>query len=111
MRLFKLVITLIIVCLVAVFIYQNLGVWDQRTTLGLNLYLVQKSLPVRVPVLLLISLLLGFFAGLTVLLKFHVKTRRQLKRELKEKKQMQANPQPASSSIPNAPGAGTGGEV
>jgi hypothetical protein len=111
MRLFKLVITLIIVCLVGVFVYQNLEVWQQSVNFKYDLYLKHWTPSIKIYLLVLISLVLGFLSGLTVLLKFHVKTRRQLKREIKEKKQVLANSQPANSSIPNAPGAGTGGEV
>ncbi len=91
MRLFKLITSLIILGLVGVFVYQNLAIWQQPESLKYNLYLINKSFNVKIYILVLVPLLTGFFLGLTVLLKFHFKTRRRLKLERKEKQQAQAS--------------------
>ncbi len=122
MRLFKLIISLIILCLIGIFVYQNLEVLNQTVSLKYNLYLVKPAPTVKLYLLVLVSLLVGFFLGLTVLLKFHFKTRRRLKRERIEKQQAQtafiqmqanskgqANSEPANSSVSNPPGAGKEG--
>ena len=117
MRLFKLIITLIVLSFLGIFVYQNLGVWEQSVNLKYNLYLVKPDHDVRIYLLVLISLLVGFFMGLTVMMKFHFQTRRKLKRERFEKQQVQAaltqkivNSVPANPSVTNAPESGTGKE-
>ncbi|MDR3569801.1 MAG: hypothetical protein P4L43_17395 [Syntrophobacteraceae bacterium] len=112
MRLFKLIITLIIFSLLGVFVYQNLEILNQTLPLKYNLYFVAKALSVKIYLLVLISLLVGFFMGLTVLLKFHFKTRRSLKRERIEKELAQAafsqKPAPSQPAPSHAPESGTG---
>lgn len=122
MRLFKLIISLIVLCLISIFVYQNLEVLNQAVSLKYNLYLVKPTPTVKLYLFVLISFLVGFFLGLTVLLKFHFKTRRKLKRERIEKQQAQTafiqmqanskvptNSEPENSSVSNSPGAGKEG--
>ena len=113
MRLFKLIITLLILSLLGLFAYQNMQAWQQSVNLHCNLYFVNPAHDVKVYLLLLVALLAGFFMGLTVLLKFHFNTRRKLKRERIEKELAQAaftqhlaNSKPATSPAANAPGSG-----
>ncbi|MCL5405570.1 MAG: hypothetical protein M1398_02410 [Deltaproteobacteria bacterium] len=114
MRLFKLITTLIILCLIGIFVFQNLEILKQSISLKYNLYLVKKAFGVKLYLLVLISLLVGFFIGLSILLKFHFQTRRQLKRERIEKLQVQAaaaqgpaNSQTANSFVTVSPESGT----
>ncbi len=113
MKLFKLIITLIILSLVAVFAYQNREIWLQTESMKYNLYLLNKTFSVKLYLIVGISLLVGFFVGLSAFLKLHFKTRRQLKLERKGKKLAQteaskAQPplEPASSSVSSAPDSG-----
>lgn len=117
MRLFKLIITLIILCLIGIFIYQNLGIWEQSVNLKYNLYVVRPAHDVKIYLLILISLVAGFFIGLTVVMKFHLETRRKLKRERIENQKVQAaltqklvDSAAANSTVSNAPESGTGKE-
>jgi uncharacterized integral membrane protein len=89
MRLFKLLITLIILCLIAVFVYQNMSTWRQPLSFKFNLYFNEKHDSADIPtyLVILISALVGFIAGLTALLPPHFRIRRRLKRERIEKKQ------------------------
>ena len=43
MRLFKLLVTLFILCLIAIFIYQNMQTWTQPVSFKLNLYFYQTD--------------------------------------------------------------------
>ena len=43
MRLFKLIVTLVILCLIAIFIYQNMQTWTQSVSFKLNLYFYQAN--------------------------------------------------------------------
>lgn len=112
MRLFKLIVTLAILCLIGIFFYQNMQAWIQPVNFKLNLYLVKTTPTAQLYVIILISLLVGFFAGLAVLLKLHFKTRRLLKRERQDRKQVQevaaqvqAGTASANSSVPHNQGA------
>lgn len=93
MRLFKLLVTLVILAFIGLFIYQNLQTWTQPISFKLNVYFFQTN-PDKPPSLdlypvILISAFLGFIIGLAVMLRPHFKTRRQLKRERQEKKTLQ----------------------
>jgi uncharacterized integral membrane protein len=91
MRLFKLLITLAVLCLIGLFIYQNMLTWTQPVSFKLNLYFNEQHSTVSFqlyPVILL-SVLIGLIIGLSLMLKPHFKTRRNLKRERQEKKQLE----------------------
>ncbi len=117
MRLFKLIITLVILCLIGIFVYQNLAVLVKPETLTFNLYFVKPTRPVKVYLLVLVPLVVGFLLGLMIMMKFHFQTRRKLKRERMEKQQVQAaltqklvNSAPVNATVPPPPEAPTGKE-
>jgi len=89
MRLFKLLATLVLLCLIAIFVYENWQIWVHPIPFKLNLYFNagRDSADIKVYLVILISALVGFILGLTALLKPFFRTRRQLKRERIEKKQ------------------------
>ena len=91
MRSFKLLVTLLILCLIAIFIYQNMQTWTQPVSFKLNLYFYQTVSPpsLELYAVILLSALGGFIIGIALLLKPYFKTRRLLKRERQEKKQAQ----------------------
>jgi uncharacterized integral membrane protein len=89
MRLFKLLVTLFILCLIAIFIDQNMQTWTQPVPLKLNLYVYQTAPGFELYTVILLSALIGFIIGILFLLKPYFKTRRLLKRERQEKKQAQ----------------------
>lgn len=89
MRLFKLLVTLLILCLIGIFIYQNLQTWTQQVGFKLDLKLLKTSPSLELYLLILISALVGFIIGFAILLKPYFRTRRLLKRERQERKQEQ----------------------
>ncbi len=89
MRSFKLLVTLLILCLIAIFIYQNMQAWTQPVSFKLNLYAYQTNPSFELYAAILLSALCGFIVGIALLLKPYFKTRRLLKRERQEKKQAQ----------------------
>ncbi|SPF31425.1 hypothetical protein SBDP1_100041 [Syntrophobacter sp. SbD1] len=93
MRLFKLLVTLVILCFIGIFIYENMQTLTQPVSFKLDLsflYHTNPDTPPSLPLYLviLISALAGFIIGLALLLKPHFKTRRMLKLERKEKKEV-----------------------
>jgi uncharacterized integral membrane protein len=91
MRLFKLLVTLVILCLIGIFIYQNMQIWTQPVSFKLNLYFNQQhdTEDIEQYTVILLSVLLGFIIGLALLLRPHIRTRRLLKRERQEKRTLQ----------------------
>ena len=87
MRLFKLLVTLVILCLIAIFISQNMLTWTQAVGFKLNLFFYQTNPGLEIYQVILLSALGGFIVGIALLLKPYFKTRRLLKRERQEKKQ------------------------
>jgi uncharacterized integral membrane protein len=89
MRVFKLLVSLIILCLVGLFIYQNMETWKQLIQFRLNLYFYNPSTSpgVELYMIIVLSALAGFIVGLAAMMKPFFKTRRLLKRERQEKKQ------------------------
>ncbi|MGC9965634.1 MAG: LapA family protein [Syntrophobacteraceae bacterium] len=91
MKVFKLIVSLIILCLVGLFIYQNMETWRQLIKFKLNLYFFQtdaaKPPDLELYFIILLSAVVGFIVGLVAMLKPYFKTRRLLKRERFEKKQ------------------------
>lgn len=93
MRLFKLLVTLVILLLIALFIYQNMQTWRQLISFKLNLYFFETS-PVKPPSIELYSVILlsalgGLIVGMGLMLRPYFRTRRLLKRERQENKQAQ----------------------
>ncbi|MGA2026113.1 MAG: LapA family protein, partial [Syntrophobacteraceae bacterium] len=89
MRSFKLLVTLVILCLIGIFIYQNMQTWTQPVSFKLNLYVYQANPSFELYPVILLSALVGFIVGIALMLKPYFKTRRLLKRERQEKKQAQ----------------------
>jgi uncharacterized integral membrane protein len=91
MRLFKLIVTLAILGLIGLFIYQNMPTWTQPVSFKLNLYFNEHhdSASIQLYPVILLSALIGLIIGFSLLLKPHFKTRRNLKIERQEKKQLQ----------------------
>jgi len=91
MRLFKLLLTMVMLFLIAIFVYQNMQTWRQLISFKLNLYVFETS-PAKPPSIelywvILLSALGGFIIGMWLMLKPYFKTRRLLKRERQERKQ------------------------
>jgi uncharacterized integral membrane protein len=91
MRLFKLLVTLVILALIGLFVYQNMETWNQLVNFKLNLYFNahHDTASIELYMVILLSALIGLIIGLSLLLKPHFKTRRNLKRERHEKKQLE----------------------
>jgi len=89
MKLFKLLVTLIILCFIGLFIYENLQTWTQPVSFKLDLMIFQSNAGLELYLLILISVLIGFIVGLALLLGPYIKTRRLLKREQQDKKTLQ----------------------
>ncbi len=90
MRLFKLIVTFVILGLAALFIYQNLQTLTQPVGFTLNLYFFQinpEKTPYDLYLVILLAGLVGLTAGMALMLKSYFKVRRLLKRERLEKKQ------------------------
>lgn len=87
MRLFKVIVTLVILCLIALFIYQNMQTWTQAIGFKLDLYFFNMAPQLELYLVTLLAALVGFAVGLTLMLKPYFKVRRLLKRERQEKKQ------------------------
>jgi uncharacterized integral membrane protein len=110
MKVFKLIVTLIILCLIGLFIYQNMETWRKLIDFRLDLYLLKTDSQLQVYMIILLSAVLGFIVGLGSMIKPYFKTRRLLKSERSEKKQAGAEPtteQAESHSETSAP-ASTG---
>jgi hypothetical protein len=88
MRLVKLIITLAIVGLIALFIGQNLKAWTGPVSFNLDLWILGKTArSLELYVIILISGIIGLLIGLMLLLKPYFRTRKMLARERQEKKQ------------------------
>ncbi len=89
MRLFKLVATLVILGLIALFVYDNMPTWTQALAFRYKLPLMDEwtSKPgIAVYLVMLLSALFGFFVGIAVIIKPYFRTRRALALERQEKK-------------------------
>ncbi len=89
MRVFKLIVTLIILCLIALFIYQNIETWKQLIQFKVNLYFISTEPGLELYMIIVFSALVGFIAGLAAMMKPYLKFRRLLKRERSEKRQVE----------------------
>jgi uncharacterized integral membrane protein len=89
MRVFKLILTLIIFCLISLFIYQNLETWKQLIQFKIYLGFVRTEPGLEVYMVIVFSALIGFIAGLAAMMKPYLKTRRLLRRERDEKRQVE----------------------
>lgn len=89
MRLLKPVIGLVILVLIALFVWQNAQTWAGAVNFKLDLYFSQAAWSLQVYVLIFLSALIGFIVGILALLKPYLTLRRQASRERKEKKAME----------------------
>lgn len=89
MRLFKLIFTLVILGLIALFIWQNMETWLGATNFKFNLYFKEMAFSLQLYIVMLISALIGILIGVLVMLKSYFKVRRLLAQERQEKKQAQ----------------------
>jgi uncharacterized integral membrane protein len=89
MRLFKLLVTLVILCLIAIFVYENMKTWTQLVSFKFNYYFNENrdTASLKLYAVILISASVGFVIGLALMLKPYFRTRRMLKLERQEKKQ------------------------
>ena len=90
MRLFKLIVTLVILGLAALFIYQNIPTWTHPVAFKLNLGFFQTDpagVQIEQYIIILLAGLGGLIVGLVLMLKPYFRVRRLLKRERIEKKQ------------------------
>lgn len=92
MKLFKLIVTLVVLALIALFVWQNMETWMKPASFKLNLYLGQTEWSLELYVIMFLSAFVGFILGALALMKPYVKTRRLLVRERQEKKEANATP-------------------
>ncbi|MCE5334485.1 MAG: LapA family protein [Desulfobacteraceae bacterium] len=86
MRLLKPVVGLVVLVLIALFVWQNAETWGSVANFKLDLYFSQAAWSFQLYVLMFLSALIGFLVGILVILKPHLSLRRQVARERKEKK-------------------------
>ncbi|GLI35053.1 lipopolysaccharide assembly protein LapA domain-containing protein [Desulforhabdus amnigena] len=106
MKLFKLVLTLLVLGFVGLFGWQNLSAFKQTVSFTLNIYLREpQSWEYPIYVILLVAAMLGLFAGLLLMLKPYFKVRRQLIQERQEKDQLLAAQEAAKAQKQAPPAA------
>ena len=79
----------LILAIVALFIYQNLPVFDSSATFKLDLHFREFQWSHQLYTVIGIGALLGFILGLLLMLKPHLKVRRRLSEERQAKTQLQ----------------------
>jgi uncharacterized integral membrane protein len=103
MRLVKLIVTLLIVGLIALFIGQNLEAWTHKVAFNLDLWILGKlHVELELYLIILISALIGFILGVLLILKPYFKARRTLARERQAKKEAALVEAPAKDNQPAA---------
>jgi predicted small integral membrane protein len=87
MRLFKLVVTLVILGLLSLFVYYNMTTWTSTLEFKYKLPLFDEWVwRPALYLIMLLSALFGFFLGIAVIMKPYLKARRALAAERQEKK-------------------------
>jgi uncharacterized integral membrane protein len=113
MKVFKLIVALIVLCLIGLFIYQNMETWRQLIKFRLNLYVFQtdsaKPPDLELYMIILLSAAAGFIVGLGAMMKPYFKTRQLLKHERVAKKQAEPESpaeqaEPHGEALPRATG-------
>lgn len=104
MRIFKLILTLLILGLAALFAWENLSTFQQVIPFQLNLYFreVQKW-EHHIYTVLGIAFGLGFFLGALLVLRPYFRLRRRLVQERVEKEQLRATREAARVEKPTSP--------
>jgi uncharacterized integral membrane protein len=88
MRLVKLIITLVIIGLIALFIYQNMTAWTGTVPFNINLWILGKTEWIlELYLIILISAIIGLLIGVILMLKPYFRVRRTLARERQERKE------------------------
>lgn len=106
MRLFKLFTTAMILGLIGLFFYENAAVFKTDVPFNLDLYIrEQVNWAHPLYVVILFAVLLGFLAGIAVMLKPFLQTRRMLVQERQAKENA-----PAAGPVPALPPAETKSE-
>ena len=100
MKVFKVIVTLIILCLIGLFIYQNMETWRKLINFRLDLYLLKTDSNLQLYMIILLSSVVGFIVGLGAMMKPYFKTRRLLKDKRLEKKPAE----PESTGAKETPG-------
>jgi uncharacterized membrane protein YciS (DUF1049 family) len=78
----------LILAIIALFIYQNLPVFDSPTTFVLDLHFREFQWSHQLYTIFGIGALLGFILGILLMLKPHLKVRRKLSEERQAKEQL-----------------------
>jgi uncharacterized integral membrane protein len=95
MRLFKLVVTLVILGLIALFVVQNMPTWTYPLEFKYKLPLFGEwnwKPGIELYLIMMLSALAGFFVGIGVIMKPYMRARRTLAQERQEKKIAAAAP-------------------
>ncbi len=93
MRLFKLIFALIIIGLIALFVWQNTATWKMAIPFQFEVPLLGHSAPnVELYLVMLFSAFIGFLFGAAIIIKPYLKARRNLARERREKKESASLP-------------------
>ncbi|MEM5788364.1 MAG: hypothetical protein AAGU11_13700 [Syntrophobacteraceae bacterium] len=88
MRLFKLIVTLIVLGLIALFIGQNLGTWTSPIPFKFELPLLGTSVwTFQLYLVMLFSMLLGLMVATVLIMRPYLNLRRTLARERQERKE------------------------
>ena len=95
MRFIKLIVVLVILGLIALFVWQNLPTFNAVHSFQLNLYFSQPIVWTHsVVALMAISAAIGLVIGILVMLKPFLNTRRKLAQERQEQLESQQNRKP-----------------
>ena len=88
MRLVKLIITLAIIGLIALFVGQNMKAWTSPVSFDLDLWILGKTeWNLQIYLIILISAIIGLLIGIILMLKPYFRTRKLLARERQERKE------------------------
>ena len=105
----------LILAIIALFIYQNLPVFNSSTTFILDLHFREFQWSLQLYAIFGIGALLGFILGILLMLKPHLKVRRRLFEERQAKQELQQKQQPQEKTqttdeaqVPAAPSESMG---
>ena len=104
MKIFKLILTLLILGFAALFAWENLPTFQQVIPFKLNLYFGEvQTWEHQIYTVLGVAFGLGFFAGAFLVLKPYFRLRRRLVQERTEKEQLRAAQEAARVAKPTPP--------
>ena len=88
MKLVKLIITLVVLGLIALFVGQNMKAWTGLVPFNIDLWILGKAeWNLEIYLIILISAGIGLLMGIILMLKPYFRTRKLLARERHERKQ------------------------